>query len=574
MQMDKINFYVENNMIKIDITGDWFKFVLPVKDKIKLRRYKWNKDRKIWTKELNDIRIKEQLKEEYNFIKSNFKPEYINFGNLKDYIIKLNEKQENFKNTTIEETSTNIESLPKKIFKKLLPHQIEGIRRFNLQHNQILLGWQMGLGKSFGSLAIVKSKNKNGIIIVPKSLISQWREEIIKWNICDSEEIYDCESNRLLNSNYKFYIFNYEKFRYLEKNIDHFTIIDKKSYEWLINIIPENFIVIFDETYKIKNYKSKLYKAFDRFRFNFNWYGIICLTGTPCENSLFYFYTLLNFVSKNTITWNEMETHFIYRPPYNPYEIRFKNLKYFNELANKILYRITKDEVKNSLPPISIQYRFVESTKQITEIKNILIEKSDTIFEIYSLLKLLDSYLKPNEELKYYDILKEYLEIEQKNKLEELYDILEEIGQDKVIIFTQYSKTKDWLVDKLKKDYNVKGIEAATKNKDEIKKEFLDGDLQIVISTDTWSYGISLNNIDFLINFDILPNPAKMAQRAERIHRLDSQNGKTVISLVGSVIEKDVYDIILNKTKISEISVEGTEEKYLMKKLEEKYGLK
>ena len=878
---NKINFYIENKTIKVDIQGNWLDFVLPVKDKIKLRRYSWNKDKKIWTKELNDIRIKDQLKEEYDFFRNNFKSEYLNFGNLKDCVIKLNEEQDNHKDKVYKETFSDIENLPLEIFNKLLPHQIEGIRRFNLQYNKILLAFPMGClcedtivtanvrgssfkitlkklydlwtiprkkwnskkykrinyntetkirsynektecfelydlenviysgkkdtinlffnnghnlictkdhkiftdrgwveadnltfddniysngeilkcqicgseknirhfkrtsknicnmcylkekivnwewyakdpkqdyvcikwcivkfhpncpkepngmakhrliyeayinnisydkwlekiinndfnendkflnkksvihhkdedksnndisnleyfedniehnkyhsvhnivkkhfkimvpkktklikkeyygivdtydltikdshcfvannilvhncGKSFSSLAIAKSKNKKMIIIVPKSLIDppQWKEEILKWKICDEHKIYNSEDDlKHFHDGYDIYIFNYEKFRFLSKDkIEQYTEKEKKLYNFLMKIDPENFIIILDELYKIKNYKSMLYKAYHKLTTNWKWFGVVGLSGTPQENSIFEFYTILNFIQWNIITWHEMEKHFIYRDPFKG--IVFKNLNYFNSLANKLMFRIKKEDVKSNLPKLTQTYRFVNHNKKANEVTSKLLENSD-FFSCYSTLRVLDSYFKPNEELKQYEILKDYPEIIHESKLEELYDILEEIGEEKVLIFTAYSKTMYFLVNELKNTYIVKGVDASTKDKDKIKYEFENGNVQIVIATETWSRGVNLPHINYLINFDFPLNPAIYEQRRDRIHRLNSTEPKQVISLISDIIEKDIFDLVKSKIESLEQTVDGVSEENVLQTIADKWGM-
>jgi SNF2 family DNA or RNA helicase len=566
---NKINIYIEKFTIKVNITGDWNNFISPVKDKFKLKKYKWDKEKKVWKKDLSDIRIKEQLKDEYTWIKAQFKNEYLNFGNLKDYLIKLNEEKEIFNNQVLTENNMNLESLPKEIFDKMMKHQKEAIPRYNKQKGRLLLGWTMGVGKTFGSLAIAKSKNKKMLIIVPKSLLDQWREQILKWNINTNNKIFIIESNmKYFNYEYDIYITNYEKFRFLEK--EKLSEKDNMLNTFLNTINKEDFIIIYDEMYKIKNYKSTLHKAHQKLLNTNNWNGVIGLNGTPQENNIFEFYTLLNFIQPNIITWEEMERHFIYRDFMG--NIKFKNLNYFNQLANKIMFRVTKEDVKSDLPKLSLSYRFINHSKKANELKNLLLDTSP-LFENYMTLRVLDSYFMPHEELKKYEIVKEFGEIEPTEKLEELLDILEEIGTEKVLIFTTYSTTMNWLIQKLKDKYKVSYVDSSVKDREKVKKDFVEGDIQIVVATEVWSRGVDLPTIDYLINWDLPLNPAIFEQRRDRIYRINSENPKCVISLISDIIEKDIFDLIKNKIESAEQTVEGITEENLVSAIAKKWGI-
>jgi superfamily II DNA or RNA helicase len=425
-------------------------------------------------------------------------------------------------------------------------------------------------GKTFGSLAITEAAQKKAIIIPTKSLIKQWKKEILKWNLATDNEIflYD-DKNKFFTTNNKYYIFNYEKFRFLQKDPSKYTKKELQIFEWLNNINPDEYILILDEMYKIKNYGNQLYKGMEILR-NKKWYGVIGLTGTPQENSLFEFYTILNYIKPYCITWQDMEKYFIYRP--DNCTMLFRNLDYFNELASKVMYRVRKEDVIEELPKLTQTYRFVESSKEAYEAFDILREKAESTFEIYTTLRTLDSYFKPTEDLKYYVYLKNFV-VEQNNKLEELLNILGDIKDQKLLIFTAYSTTMKWLVNKLKNKFKVEGIDASVKNKDEVAERFVNTDLQIVIATDTWAYGVNLPTIDYLVNWDLLPNPAKMAQRRDRIHRLDSLRPKTVITLVSDIVENDIYGIISSKLESIEQSVEGESKLNIEKILSEKWGI-
>lgn len=119
-------------------------------------------------------------------------------------------------------------------------------------------------------------------------------------------------------------------------------------------------------------------------------------------------------------------------------------------------------------------------------------------------------------------------------------------GNKKVIVFTAFADTADYLYDKLSKKLNVytacvtgKRIVINNKNVDsefnsvlcafsplsKMKKEIsVDEQIDLLIATDCISEGQNLQDCDTVINFDIQWNPVSLIQRFGRIDRIGSKN--------------------------------------------------
>lgn len=119
-------------------------------------------------------------------------------------------------------------------------------------------------------------------------------------------------------------------------------------------------------------------------------------------------------------------------------------------------------------------------------------------------------------------------------------------GNKKVIVFTAFADTADYLYDKLSKKLNVytacvtgKRIVTNNKNVDsefnsvlcafsplsKMKKEIsVDEQIDLLIATDCISEGQNLQDCDTVINFDIQWNPVSLIQRFGRIDRIGSKN--------------------------------------------------
>ncbi|MGA1623506.1 MAG: helicase-related protein [Synechocystis sp.] len=105
--------------------------------------------------------------------------------------------------------------------------------------------------------------------------------------------------------------------------------------------------------------------------------------------------------------------------------------------------------------------------------------------------------------------------------------------RDSVIIFTQYTDTLDFLREELRQVYGAqiacysgRGGEKwqvdqwHTVPKEQIKREFRQGDIQILLCTESASEGLNLQTCGVLINYDLPWNPMRVEQRIGRIDRI------------------------------------------------------
>ena len=106
----------------------------------------------------------------------------------------------------------------------------------------------------------------------------------------------------------------------------------------------------------------------------------------------------------------------------------------------------------------------------------------------------------------------------------------------KIIIFTEFSDTANYLHTKLRKFFQKINIytskeSSSTKKKKEIKDNFDAGvnpknqkkDHDILIATDTISEGFNLHRAGTIVNYDIPYNPTRVVQRFGRINRMNKK---------------------------------------------------
>ena len=140
-------------------------------------------------------------------------------------------------------------------------------------------------------------------------------------------------------------------------------------------------------------------------------------------------------------------------------------------------------------------------------------------------------------------------------------DQLEREGHNRVIIFTQYADTMDFIRDRLTSihsetvaSYSGRGGEVydadedawVSVGKEHVKREFADDDgtIEILVCTDSASEGLNLQECGALINYELPWNPMRVEQRIGRIDRI-GQEFKEIKILnyrYKDTIETKIYD--------------------------------
>lgn len=140
-------------------------------------------------------------------------------------------------------------------------------------------------------------------------------------------------------------------------------------------------------------------------------------------------------------------------------------------------------------------------------------------------------------------------------------DQLEREGHNRVIIFTQYADTMDFIRDRLTSihsetvaSYSGRGGEVYDANeqawvsvgKEHVKREFAtdDGTIEILVCTDSASEGLNLQECGALINYELPWNPMRVEQRIGRIDRIgqEYEEIKILNYRYKDTIETKIYD--------------------------------
>ncbi|MER3487819.1 MAG: hypothetical protein C4307_03355, partial [Chloroflexota bacterium] len=129
--------------------------------------------------------------------------------------------------------------------------------------------------------------------------------------------------------------------------------------------------------------------------------------------------------------------------------------------------------------------------------------------------------------------------------------------RDSVVIFTQYADTVDHLKEKLRQIYGHRvacytgrggerwaEVAWAPASKEEIKRAFRDGEIQILLGTDALAEGLNLQTCGVEINYDAPWNPMRLEQRIGRIDRIGQRHDEVWVwtYFYADTVEAQVYE--------------------------------
>jgi ERCC4-related helicase len=128
-------------------------------------------------------------------------------------------------------------------------------------------------------------------------------------------------------------------------------------------------------------------------------------------------------------------------------------------------------------------------------------------------------------------------------------------GQTKLLVFTFFRGTVNYLVQSLEKlGYRVRGIHGGIAPADRyaLIDDFKDGEFEIMISNQVGAEGLDFQFCNVLVNYDLPWNPMQVEQRIGRLDRFGQESEKIMIynMIVPGTIETDIFQRLYDRIKI------------------------
>lgn len=393
------------------------------------------------------------------------------------------------------------------------PYQYEGIAWLFARHSALLAD-EMGLGKTMQTITGIRLLLRSGqvnriLLICPKPLIPNWQREFRTW--AEELPIVTIEGNGARRKmlwtmpGVPILITNYES---MTRDIAAMPEEDRPKFD----------LLVLDEAQRIKNRDSRtaqVTRSIDRRR---SW----ALTGTPIENRPEELASLFEFLE-------------VIPARANP------DIKQLAKLTEEHILRRTKDLVMKDMPPridrdaeleltpaqqSAYTYAEKEGIIQLNELGDSI--SVQHVFELVMRLKQLTNYDPLTNE---------------SAKLERLVADMEEIAASggKAILFSQWTKTIDWLTERLQQ-FNplVYHGGVPTKKREPILAKFKeDPNAHIILmSYGTGAVGLNLQFAHYVFLYDRWWNPAIEDQAINRAHRI----GVSAPVIVSRFICKDTIE--------------------------------
>ncbi len=447
------------------------------------------------------------------------------------------------------------------------PYQVNTVRKvLGQMKGRALLCDEVGLGKTVEAALVMmeyllRGLVKRVLILTPPSLVQQWREELAQkfgqdFVTSDSAEFAAPDA--------------WARFPRIIASID-LAKRDKHAKQ----ILGTRFdLVIVDEAHRLRHRNTVAWKLVNGLDKKY----ILLLTATPVQNDMDELFNLITLLRPGQLdTPAEFHKRFVAKgdrlKPINVERLRLQlgqvmirnrrsstGIRFTQRRAQTLriepapeerqLYQavtgIVRQLYTQDQPPIN---RFT--------LKTIQMELGSSPAAVASTVKHLCQDGLPSalrdEFAKVLDIAGN---ISRSAKLTALLKALPTLGNEKIVIFTRYLSTLDWLRENLS-DYPLAvyhgGISA--REKDESIERFRQ-DARILLSTDSGGEGRNLQFCHVMVNFDLPWNPMRIEQRIGRLSRIGQQRDVFVFNLSSQgTVEDRILDILDRKINLFELVV-------------------
>jgi SNF2 family DNA or RNA helicase len=408
------------------------------------------------------------------------------------------------------------------------PYQYEGIAWLFARHSALLAD-EMGLGKTMQTITGIRLLLRAGqvrriLLICPKPLIPNWQREFRMW--AEELPVVVIEGNsarrRMLWTmpGVPILIANYEL---MTRDLPEIPAEERPKFD----------LLVLDEAQRIKNRESRtaeVARNVDRRR---SW----ALTGTPIENRPEELSSLFEFLD-------------VVPARASP------DLRQLSKLADEHILRRTKDLVMSDMPPridrdALLQLTGAQDSAYQTAEKEGIVQLNDMgdsitvqhVFELVLRLKQITNFDPLTGE---------------SIKLERLAADMEEIAASgaKAILFSQWTKSLDWLAERLQA-FNplIYHGGVPTKKREPILDTFKhDPDAHLLLmSYGTGAVGLNLQFASYVFLFDRWWNPAVEDQAINRAHRIGQTNPVIITRFIcENTIEERIDRVLREKRELFE----------------------
>jgi len=443
-----------------------------------------------------------------------------------------------------------------------MQHQLDTAKRvLHEMGGRAILADEVGLGKTIEAGLILKEYIvrglvKKALILVPASLVLQWVREL----------------------NTKFGIQ---------------AVAQRKSHSWGYDIVVASIdtakrephretvlatdydLIIIDEAHKLKNKKTTNYQ----FAVQLSKKYCLLLTATPIQNDLDELFNLISLLKPGQLgAQGEFNSNYVVdkRLPKNEDQLQdvlssimIRNrrgdggIHFTKRIVRNINLQLSPEEqslydaVTNFVQQQARQDGIdISSILSLVTLQREVCSSRDAVF-----LTLVNMFKKTSEDSplrpKIWELVECIRAITSNTKAEKALEIIEQCN-DKVILFTEYRATQEYLLQFFSK-HNIAAVPyrgGMNRGKKDWMMDLFRGKARVLIATEAGGEGINLQFCNNMINFDLPWNPMRVEQRIGRVHRLGQTQDVNIFNLCTvNTIEEHILHLLHEKINLFELVI-------------------
>ena len=454
----------------------------------------------------------------------------------------------------LKKSRTSMPKLQDVTFRDYQKHGVRWLKYLYDNHFGGCLADDMGLGKTLQAIALLsyiypKTKTPS-LIVMPRSLLTNWQNEIKRFNPTLSFYLYYASERD-------------------EKEIQKHHIV-LTTYAMVRNDIAKfqkiKFdTVILDESQNIKNIDSKISKAVMLLDAKHQF----ALSGTPIENSLSELYSLFRFINNGMFSSApNFKKEFALPIQTEGDEDISKILK---AKISPFLLRRLKSDVLKDLPAKQEQVIYVDMEEEHKKFYN----KRRDYYK-----QLLDTQINANGiDKSKFIILQAFNDLRQiasapelksenhinSSKIDSMFEMLEDIvaNKHKVLIFANFLGSLELISNRADTlGYEYLTMTGSTRDRQSLVDKFQnDKKYSLFLMTlKVGGVGLNLTEADYVFIFDPWWNKSAENQAVDRAHRMGQKN--TVFSyklITKGTIEEKILELQSQKQDLTDMVISGDE---------------
>lgn len=448
----------------------------------------------------------------------------------------------------------------------LYPYQAEGAWRA-ARAGRLLLADEMGLGKTVQAIAAAELLARHAgvgkvLVVCPTSLKHQWQREITRFTGRDGDQVQVLQGLRPA--------------RQTQWPAEAFCKI--VNYETLVRDadLAEAWgpqLLIIDEAQRVKNWDTRAARCLKRLADPAQCPHVLVLTGTPLENRLEELISIVQLVDQHRLgpTWRLLLDH--QQTDDAGRVVGYRGLDDIGATLAPLLLRRRKAQVLAQLPervdktlvlPLTDAQRAIHD-EQAAVVSRIVQRWRKTGFLSDVDQRRLQCALQTMRMVCNSTWLVDHV-TDHGLKADELMTVLEELfsqPEAKAVVFSQWLGTHEVLIKRLAQrgwgHVFFHGSVPADQRGALVDRFHSDPACRLFLSTDAGSTGLNLQHAAAtVVNMDLPWNPAVLAQRIGRVHRMGQRRGVQVINLVAQgSIEESIQGLLAFKQSLADGVLDG-----------------